>query len=121
MWRQTVLCSRLADRYQIAMGTINKRRSQLEEGGCPVRRFCGQGEFFKCGRSHFLERNTTDFSKFMVCPHGQGGRGLSQCGHFAGKGGEVNFSRFCADVYCCISHKLIRCEGKNSFFVKSLQ
>jgi len=22
----------------------------------------------------------TDFSKFMVCPHKQGGRGLSQCG-----------------------------------------
>jgi len=34
----------------------------------------------------------------MVCPHGQGGRGLSQCGHFADKGGEVNFLRFCADV-----------------------
>jgi len=26
--------------------------------------------------------NTSDFFKFMVCPHGQGGRGLSQCEHF---------------------------------------
>jgi len=24
---------------------------------------------------------------------------LSQCGHFADKGEEVNFSRFCADVF----------------------
>jgi len=28
---------------------------------------------------------TSDFSKFMVCPHGQ--EGLSQCGYFADKGG----------------------------------
>jgi len=27
------------------------------------------------------------FSKFVVCLHGQGGGGLSQCGHFADKGG----------------------------------
>jgi len=37
---------------------------------------------------------TLDFSKFMVCPHGQ--RGLSQYRHLADKG--VNFSQFCADV-----------------------
>jgi len=23
-------------------------------GGCPVRTFCWQGEFFRCGRPHFL-------------------------------------------------------------------
>jgi len=40
---------------------------------------------------------TSDFSKFMVCPNGQGGRRLSQYKHFVDKGG-VNFSRFCADV-----------------------
>jgi len=35
----------------------------------------------------------SDFSKFMVCPHGQGG--LSQCGRFADKGGrESNFRDF---------------------------
>jgi len=41
---------------------------------------------------------TPDFSKFMVCSHGQGERWLSQCGHFSDKGERVNFSRFSADV-----------------------
>jgi len=54
------------------------------------------GGFFRCGRPHFLVKNTSDFSKFMVCPHGQRRRGVEQCGHFANKGGR--FSRFCADV-----------------------
>jgi len=27
----------------------------------------------------------------MVCPHGQGGRGLSQYGHFSDKGEESKF------------------------------
>jgi len=41
---------------------------------------------------------TSEFSKFMVCPHGQGGEsGLSQCRNFANK--EVNFSRYCTDVF----------------------
>jgi len=30
-----------------------------------------------------------DFLKFMVCPHGQGRRGLRQCGHFADKEGSI--------------------------------
>jgi len=34
---------------------------------------------------------TSDFSEFMVCPHGQGERGLKQCGHFADKGGRDQF------------------------------
>jgi len=34
-----------------------------------------------------------EFFKFIVCPQGQGGGGLSQCGHFANK--EVNFLQFC--------------------------
>jgi len=34
----------------------------------------------------------------MACPHEQ--CGLSQCGHFANKGGGgVNFSRLCAEVF----------------------
>jgi len=37
---------------------------------------------------------TSNFSKFMACPHGEEGRG---CGHFSDKG--VNFSRFCAYVF----------------------
>jgi len=42
------------------------------------------GGFFRCGRPHFLVQKGSDFSKFMVCPHGQ--EGLSQCGHFSDKG-----------------------------------
>jgi len=37
-------------------------------------------------------KKTSDFSKFMVCLHGQG-EGLSQCGHFSDKEGRVNFSQ----------------------------
>jgi len=36
-----------------------------------------------------------DFSKFMVCPHGQGGRGLSQCGHFETRGEGQFFVILC--------------------------
>jgi len=27
---------------------------------------------FRCARPHFLAQKKLDFSKFMVCPHGQG-------------------------------------------------
>jgi len=54
---------------------------------------------------------TLDFSKFIVCPHGQGGEGLSQCGHFADKeGGDQFFSILCGRLvwtakipFACIS------------------
>jgi len=49
------------------------------------------GHFADNGCPHLLVQKTPDFSKFMVCPHGEGGRGLRQCGDFT-------FSRFCADV-----------------------
>jgi len=38
------------------------------------------------------------FLKSIVGPHGQGERGLSQCGYCFGQDGGVNFSPFCADV-----------------------
>jgi len=40
---------------------------------------CGQGGegFFRCGRPYFLLQKTSDFSKFMVCPHRQGGRRIN--------------------------------------------
>jgi len=41
---------------------------------------------------------TSDFLKFMVCPHGQGGGGVEPVQTFCGQGGGINFSRFCADV-----------------------
>jgi len=58
--------------------SIKDVRTQ-EEGVCPVRTFFGQE---KRGSSdadvcslHSLAQKTSDFSKFTVCPHGQGGEG----------------------------------------------
>jgi len=56
----------------------------------------GEEWVFKCGRPHFLVQKL-DFLKFRVCPHGQGGEGVSHCGHFADK--RIDFSRFCADIF----------------------
>jgi len=53
----------------------------------------GRG-FFRCGCPHFLVQKNSDFSKFLVCPHGQEGGGLSQCGYFVNKGRGVNFRDF---------------------------
>jgi len=44
-----------------------------------------QGGVFRCGRPHFMAQKLR-MKKIMVCKHGQGG-------------GEVNFSRFYADVF----------------------
>jgi len=67
---------------------------------CPERTFCRQGEgFFWCKRPHFLVQKLLDFSKLMVCPHGQGKRGMSQCGHFSDKGRGQFFSWLCVDVF----------------------
>jgi len=40
-----------------------------------------------------------DFSKFLVCPHGQGKDGVEPVRTFFRQGEGVNFSRFCADVF----------------------
>jgi len=60
--------------------------------------FAGKGRFLKCENAHLLVlQKTSDYLKFMMCPHGHGGRDLIQCEHFLDKGG-VNFSQFCAEV-----------------------
>jgi len=42
---------------------------------------------------------TSDFSKFIVCPHGQRGREVEPVRTFFGQGGrEINFLRFCENV-----------------------
>jgi len=41
----------------------------------------------------FGAKKSSDFSKFMVCPNGQGGGELNQCGHFVDK--ERGGSMFC--------------------------
>jgi len=62
---------------------------------CGRLRTRGEGGF-RCGCPHLLLQKSLDFSKFLVCPLGQGGR-LSQCGNFTHKG--VNFSRFCGFIF----------------------
>jgi len=68
---------------------------------CLVLIFFGQRGrgFFKCGHPHVLVQKTTIFSKFMVCPHGQGGREVEPVRIFFGQGGRVYFLQFCADVF----------------------
>jgi len=74
--------------------SINEVRSQ--GGGLPMRTCCGQGQgVFWCGGLHFLKQKTSDFSKFMVCPHRQGWREIDHCGQ--GKG--VNFLWLRANVF----------------------
>jgi len=49
----------------------------------------GGGKVLQMRTSARFGTKTSDFSKFMVCPHGQGG--LSQCGHFSDKRGGGQF------------------------------
>jgi len=50
-------------------------------------------------KSALFGAKTSDFSKFILCPHGQGG--WSQCGHFADKGKEGQcFVISCGCVLC---------------------
>jgi len=64
-----------------------------------VRTICEQGEeVIQMWTPHFLAQKNSNFSKFMVCPHGQGReRELSQCGHFADK--ESQFFAVLTDLY----------------------
>jgi len=66
---------------------------QTHREGPSIKDVCSQGMeggLFRCGRPHFLMQKTADFSKFYVCPHGQGG--LTQCGQ--GGGGEFLWMSF---------------------------
>jgi len=74
---------------------IKDVRTQGKEGlpSASILRITHGEGFFRCGRPHFLMQKTSDFSKFMVCPYGQGGRGSAS----ADKRERVKFSRFCAD------------------------
>jgi len=73
------------------LGAVHKRRPQ--SGGKKLSSADKGGGVFRYGCPHFFRKNF-GFLKFMVCPHGLGGRGLNQCGHFADKGGGVNFYDF---------------------------
>jgi len=56
--------------------SIKDVHSQGGRGFVQCRPFADKrrGVFFRCGSPHFLVQQTPDFSKFMVCPHGLGGR-----------------------------------------------
>jgi len=67
----------LVESMKSQLGAVHKRRSQSRKRGvCPVRTFCGQGGG---GPSYWtfslLAQKPSNFSKFVMCPHGQGGRG----------------------------------------------
>jgi len=62
--------------------SIKKVRSQGGLSSADILQTRWRG-FFKCGRLHFLAQKTSEFSIFLVCPHGQGG--LSQCGQGGGE------------------------------------
>jgi len=73
------------------LGAVHRRRPQSGERGFVQ---CGQG-VLQMRTSILFGAKTSDFSKFMVCPHGQWGgrRRVSQCGYFTNKR-EVIFRDF---------------------------
>jgi len=77
------ICSTFFDTVgHITLGAVHKERS-----------------YFRCRCPHFLVQKTLEFSKFMVCGHGQEGRGLSHCGHFADKGEGSIFRDFVRTLF----------------------
>jgi len=60
--------------------SIKDVRSQGGGGFVQCGHFADKGGrgFFRCGRPHFLAQKNSNFSKFMLCPHGKGG--VVQCG-----------------------------------------
>jgi len=85
--------------FELPVGAVHQRRPQW--GGlssADIFRTRGKEGFFRCGRPHFLvQKKLWNFwNLWFVCTHRQGGRGLSQWGHFADKGER---SIFCADVF----------------------
>jgi len=71
--------------------SIKEVRSQ-REGVCPVRTR-GRG-FFRSGRPQFLVQKASNFSKFLVCPHGQKGKGVDPVRIFCRQGEESMFLNF---------------------------
>jgi len=73
-----------------------KRRSIKEIRShwvCPVQTFFGQRMMrsFRCVRPHLLVLKIIDFSKFMVCLHGQGRREVEPVRTFFGQDGKGFF------------------------------
>jgi len=71
----------LSESALYVFGAVRKRR-QHSEGRriCPLQTFCGLVGFSRSVHPTFFVAN--DFSKIMVCPHGQGQIGVEAvCGH----------------------------------------
>jgi len=83
------------------LGTVHKGRPQ-SRGLSSVDIFRTRGRGLFQMRSGFLQMRlqNPDFSKFMVCPHGQGGGrgGWASTDILRTRRREGHFSRFCADV-----------------------
>jgi len=70
--------------------SIKDFRSQGVEGlsSADILQTRGEG-VLQMWTSALLGAKTSEFSKFMGCPHAQGGWGLRQCGHFTDKRGQL--------------------------------
>jgi len=66
-------------KFIVVLGSVHKDvRSQERFVQCGPFADKEEGGFSDADVPHFLAQKTPGFSKFRVCPHGQGG--LSQCG-----------------------------------------
>jgi len=76
---------------EVLLGVVHKRCPQSGGGGLSSVDTFGQGRrgVLRMRTPALLAKKTSDFSKFIVCPHGQEvRREVSQCGHFADKCGR---------------------------------
>jgi len=83
----------------IILEAVYKRRPQSGRREFVQCRHFAEKGCFRCGCPHFFMQKTWDISKFMVCPHGQEGKGVEPVLTFCGQGRGVNFFRFYADVF----------------------
>jgi len=68
--------------------------------------------------SAIFDAKTSDYSKFMGCPHGQSGEGLSQSGHFADKGeGCQIFASLCGRLLCTAPNSIAIYEVEWNIFI----
>jgi len=90
------------------VGFTFKKELTIRVRGCPkkmsaIRRDLSSADIFsdkgglQMRTSTFLVQKSSDFRNLWCVRTDKKGRGLSQCGYFANKGG--GFSRFCADVF----------------------
>jgi len=116
-WEMCIYILLFVLRYEMRVRVVYKgRHSQSGERVCPVRTFYVQGDF-RCGCSHFFAQKLRIFRN-LWCVRTDKGK-LSQCGHFANKGGgdrifaDVLYGRprmrtryfSCFDFTCILQHR----------------